>query len=294
MRVKELWRYPVKSLQGKRLREALVTTDGLDGDRRYAIFDLATRARADRTARPGALVRIGSLTANGSVQITMPDGSAADGDDALSDWLGRRVALRSAGEAAGRRYEDVVDFEREHSSAWRAFQGAPGPFHDSSREHVSLVSTQTIGAWDRRRFRTNVLLEGAGEDALVGSSVGLGEAVLGISGKIQQCVMVTRPQPGGIDRDLDVSRDRAPAIRVPGGRRARRPRRHRARRRRAATGIAATAARRAPIWKDLAASMHALRADMWPCLPFNLPAIIAAEEGTGATPYRNGQYAQRT
>ena len=206
MRVQELWRYPVKSLQGERVREALVTADGLDGDRRYAIFDLGTGMGLTARRIPGLLFASASLTADGGVRITLPDGSAADGDDALSDWLGRRVALRSAGEDAGRRYEDVVDFEREQSSAWKAFEGAPGPFHDSSRARVSLLSTQTIGAWDRRRFRPNVLLEGAGEDALIGSSVRLGEAVLHIGGKIQRCVMVTRPQPGGIDRDLDVLR----------------------------------------------------------------------------------------
>jgi uncharacterized protein YcbX len=42
LRVTELWRYPVKSLQGERLDAAMVTGDGLDGDRRYAIFDLDT------------------------------------------------------------------------------------------------------------------------------------------------------------------------------------------------------------------------------------------------------------
>ncbi len=206
MRVQELWRYPVKSLQGERLREALVTADGLDGDRRYAIFDLGTGLGLTARRVPELLFASASLTADGSVRITLPDGTFADGDDALSGWLGRRVALRSADQDAGRRYEDVVDFEREQSSAWKAFEGAPGPFHDSSRARVSLVSTQTIGAWDRRRFRPNVLLEGAGEDALIGSRVGLGEAVLDIGGRIQRCVMVTRPQPGGMDRELDVLR----------------------------------------------------------------------------------------
>ncbi len=206
MRVKELWRYPVKSLQGERLHEALVTTEGLDGDRRYAIFDQATGLGLTARRVPELLFASASLTADGGVRITLPDGSAADGDDALSGWLGRRVALRSAGEDAGRRYADVIAFEREQSSAWRAFEGAPGPFHDSSRARVSLVSTQTIGTWDRRRFRPNVLLEGAGEDALIGSSVSLSEAVLDIGGTIKRCVMITRPQPGGLDRDLDVLR----------------------------------------------------------------------------------------
>lgn len=206
MRVKELWRYPVKSLQGERLPGALVTIDGLDGDRRYAIFDLDTGLGLTARRVPQLLFASASLTNDEGARITLPDGSAADGDDALSDWLGRRVTLRSAGDAVGRRYEDVADFEREQTSAWKAFEGAPGPFHDSSRARVSLVSIQTIGSWDRRRFRPNVLLQGAGEDTLTGSRVSLGEAVLDISGKIQRCVMITRPQPGGIDRDLDVLR----------------------------------------------------------------------------------------
>jgi uncharacterized protein len=206
VRVNELWRYPVKSLQGERLPEAPVTADGLGGDRRYAIFDLGSGFGLTARRVPQLLFAAASLTPHGGVRITLPDGSVADGDDALSDWLGRRVALRSAAQDTGRRYENVVDFERERSSAWRAFEGAPGPFHDSPRARVSLVSTQTIGGWDRRRFRANVLLEGAGEDTLTGSRVGLGEAVLDIGGTIQRCVMVTRAQPGGIDRDLNVLR----------------------------------------------------------------------------------------
>jgi hypothetical protein len=42
LRVTELWRYPVKSLEAERLDAAMVTGDGLDGERRYAIFDLDT------------------------------------------------------------------------------------------------------------------------------------------------------------------------------------------------------------------------------------------------------------
>jgi uncharacterized protein YcbX len=30
----ELWRYPVKSLQGERLESVVATADGLEGDRR--------------------------------------------------------------------------------------------------------------------------------------------------------------------------------------------------------------------------------------------------------------------
>lgn len=206
MRVKALWRYPVKSLRGERLDEAIVTADGIDGDRRYAVVDLDTGHGLTGRRVPGLLFASASLTTDGGVSIILPDGTVADGDEMLSDWLGRRVALRRAEENVGGRYEDVIDFEREQTSAWKTFDGAPGPFHDSPRARVSLVSTGTIGAWDPRRFRANILLDGNGEDALVGTSIALGDALLHIAGHIQRCVMVTRPQPGGIDRDLDVLR----------------------------------------------------------------------------------------
>jgi uncharacterized protein len=206
LRVTELWRYPVKSLQGERLDAAMVTADGLDGDRRYAIFDLDTGLGLTARRVPELLFASARLTADGRMRITLPDGSLADGDDALSAWLKRRVALRSAEQNAGRRYEDVVDFEREQQSGWRTFEGAPGAFHDSGRARVSLLSTATIGAWDRRRFRANVLLAGEGEDRLLGSRIGIGEATLEIGSEIRRCVMVTRPQPGGIDRDLGILR----------------------------------------------------------------------------------------
>jgi len=206
LRVTELWRYPVKSLQGERLDAAIVTGDGLDGDRRYAIFDLDTGLGLTARRVPELLLASATLTADGHVRITLPDGSLADGDDALSAWLGRRVALRSAEQNAGSRYEDVIDFDREQSSDRKTFEGASGPFHDSQRARVSLLSTATIGAWDPRRFRANILLDGTGEDALVDSSIALREAILNISRRIQRCVMVTRPQPGGIDRDLSILR----------------------------------------------------------------------------------------
>ncbi len=65
-----------------------------------------------------------------------------------------------------RRYENPLD--ADHDADWIVFDGAPGPFHDSARTRVSLVSTGTLGTWDRRRFRANVLLDGDGEDAFVG------------------------------------------------------------------------------------------------------------------------------
>jgi hypothetical protein len=146
------------------------------------------------------------LSDDGGVDITLPDGSVTRDDDALSAWLGRRVTLRSAGSEVPRQYESPVDFEDEAMSDWTPWDGAAGAYHDSARARVSLVSVATIGAWDPRRFRANVYLDREGEDALVGSKVILGEATLDVGKQLERCVMTTRAQAGGVERDLEVLR----------------------------------------------------------------------------------------
>ena len=218
MQVLELWRYPVKSLLGERLDRVEVTTDGFRGDRQWAIFDVDTGFGLTARRKPELLFASARLGHTGDVEITLPDGSVASDDDALSTWLGRHVTLRSADEGVARRYENPVDFEQEAASDWSPFDGAGGAFHDLARARVSLVSTATVGAWDRRRFRANVLLDGEGEDELVGSQMALGDAVLDVGMRIARCVMTTRAQPGGVERDLDVlrtiNRDRAGCLAV--------------------------------------------------------------------------------
>ncbi len=205
MQVAELWRYPVKSLQGERLTTVDVGPEGLAGDRQWALFDVATGYGLTARRVPDLLFLSGRLRADGHVEVVVPNGTVTSDDAVLSEWLGRSVALRAAADAPGERlYENPNEVGAAGEYDWDAFPGARGAFHDSSRTRVSLVSTGTLGTWDRRRFRANVVLDGAGEDALVGRRVGLGGAVLDVVKQVDRCVMVTRPQPGGIGRDNGV------------------------------------------------------------------------------------------
>jgi len=206
MRVLEIWRYPVKSLQGEQLGRVDLGPAGLEGDRRYALFDVETGFGLTARRQPELLFASATATTGGPPTITLPNGAEARDDDTLSDWLGRRVELRCTDHQDVRRYENVSDFENEPTSAWEPFDGASGAFHDIEGATVSLLSTASIGDWDRRRFRPNLLLDGSGEDDLVGSRVRTGAAVLAVNAPIERCVMTTRPQPGSIDRDLDVLR----------------------------------------------------------------------------------------
>ncbi len=206
MRVVQLWRYPVKSLQGEQVDSVQVGPQGLDGDRRFAIFDEETGFGLTARRAPQLLFAAARVRADGGVEVILPDGAVATGDADLSVWLGRPVTLRSAAEEGARQYENPADFEDEATSGWEPFSGSTGAFHDSPRATVSLASVSTLGDWAPRRFRANVLLDGPGEDDLVGARAALGGATVDVRMRIERCVMVTRPQPGDIDRDLDVLR----------------------------------------------------------------------------------------
>jgi uncharacterized protein len=205
MRVLELWRYPVKSLQGERLAEAAIDALGIAGDRRWALFDRDTGLGLTARRVPELLFGASRLRADGGVEVVLPDGTVTADEAILSEWLGRRVELRAAteeGEAPT--YEAPTDDLAPDPAEWMQWEGAPGPFHDSPRIRLSLVSTGTLGTWDRRRFRANVVLDGEGEDELPGRAADLGEVRLQFGRGIGRCVMTTRPQAGGIARDTSV------------------------------------------------------------------------------------------
>jgi len=206
MVVAELWRYPVKSLQGERLTEAAVDALGIAGDRRWALFDLDTGLGLTARRVPELLFASARLREDGGVEVVLPDGTVTEDAGVISGWLGRRVELRAADDRGDvlPTYETPADEDVPDPTEWLQWEGAPGPFHDSPRIRLSLVSTGTLGTWDRRRFRANVVLDGAGEDGLRGREADLGEVRLRFGLPISRCVMTTRPQPGGIARDTSV------------------------------------------------------------------------------------------
>lgn len=108
--IRSIWRYPVKSMGGEKLSEATIATDGLAGDRAYALVDEpdVRVASAKLPRKWGRLLHLraryaspdNSVTGRSRVQITFPDGEVrmsddARIDDALSEFVGRRVRLTS-------------------------------------------------------------------------------------------------------------------------------------------------------------------------------------------------------
>lgn len=201
--VTELWRFPVKSLGGERVERVGVTGLGLDGDRRWGVVDRTTGRVLTARREPRLLFASARLVAADRVAVTLPDGTETDRSEDLAAWLDRDVALERAGDVGGV-FEAPHDAERE--ADWVTWQGPPGAWHDSRRSRLSLVTLATLGAWDRRRFRSNVVLDGSGEDGLVGQRVKVGSCLLDVTKQIDRCVMVTRAQPG-VPEDRDVLRE---------------------------------------------------------------------------------------
>jgi uncharacterized protein YcbX len=211
MQISEIWRFPVKSLQGERLPQAQVGPAGIEGDRAWALLDVETERHLTARREPGLLMAAASVTGTGAdlgVQITLPDGSVAADDDALSAWIGRPVRLVSTGEGGGR-FETQAD--ETETGEWFTWEGGDASFHDSGRRTLSLVSESAFGTWDRRRFRINLILDADGDLDLVGQQVQVGEVKVDVAKRIDRCVMTTRPQPAheagpAIEQDLSVLR----------------------------------------------------------------------------------------
>jgi uncharacterized protein len=202
VRVAEIWRYPVKSAQGEPVARSAVAGLGLDWDRRLALVDVTT-GRALTARREPKLLMLSAAVAGDRVRLTTPEGTVLESDDDLSAWLGRPVHLAHPPTDRPPEYESPVDNEDE-SGPWQIWTGPTDVWHDSARTRVSILSTASLRDWPVRRFRPNVLVDGAGEDDLVGRRIAIGSVLLDVTKRIDRCVMVTRPQPGGIERDHSV------------------------------------------------------------------------------------------
>lgn len=174
------------------------------------------------------------------VEVTFPDGSVLRSDDdgldeALSALLGRRVKLASTApegagfeelwpDIAGLAPQGVIDGTRvrdeETGEVISRFDlsamGAPGTFFDLSPLHVLTTATLdrlrelAPGAtFDVRRYRPNVVLDGAGEGFVEndwpGSVLTLGGATVTASLATMRCVMTTLAQ-GDLPADADTLR----------------------------------------------------------------------------------------
>jgi uncharacterized protein YcbX len=221
MRLVQIARYPVKSLQGEGVADAQIEPDGVRGDRRWGIRDETTGKVLTARRAPELLFASAVLAPAGTPEITLPTGVTCHGpgagtDAALSDWLGRPVRLVNAVGMPAARAEFFADATDDASEAVEWTMPA-GRFVDAMPLLVlTTASLRTAAAlhpdgdWQLRRFRPNLVVDGAGdgwaEDAWCGrSTVRIGDVELQPQEPCMRCTMVTRPQPA-LDQDRDIFR----------------------------------------------------------------------------------------
>jgi uncharacterized protein YcbX len=219
IRVIEVVRYPVKSLQGEVLAEAEIDADGMRGDRGWGLRDESTGKILTGRRMPELLFASAVLGPDGTPTVTLPTGVVCQGpgeqtDAALSQWLGRSVRLvssKDAPPASAEYFEDSTD-DSSRAIEWTM---PAGRFVDAMPLLVlTTASLRTAAAlypdgdWDVRRFRPNLLvdIDGDGwvEDAWCGhATLRVGDAVLRPQQPCIRCTMPTRPQPSLVeDRDI--------------------------------------------------------------------------------------------
>ena len=228
--VRELWRYPVKSMVGEQLSAVAVTERGVEGDRRFALIDSETGhvVSAKNPRRWPTMFAFQARLRSGAatdVEITLPDGTilvsdASEVNAVLSERLGRNVTLTSVppSQPVLEQFSPNLEGLSERDSE-ATVKIPPTTFFDEAPVH--LLTTATLqalqlchpdGRFDVRRFRPNVLIEsgisasGFVENDWQGRIVMIGAQVrLVVTSRCARCVMTTLPQQG-LPQDLAILR----------------------------------------------------------------------------------------
>ena len=220
--VKALWRYPVKSMAGTKLDEALVTEGGILGDRAYAVIDRAS-GRVGSAKTPKKWAGLLALAAEfveppapgaplPPVRIAWPDGTAVASDDGgadarLSETLGRPVTLTTERPEAPS-VERLDPLAAEETIVDIGELMMAGRFSDYAALHLMTTATMArlatlrpASVFNARRFRPNVTIatpegdSGFVENDWVGRELAIGDEVrLRISDPTPRCSVPTLAQ----------------------------------------------------------------------------------------------------
>lgn len=223
------WRYPVKSAAPEAAGQLTLTSDGVLGDRLWAVIDAedGTVVSAKHPARGGRLLQVAAAYHEQTGEVTVlvaghgghPAGSAAAAT-AVSEWLGRPVTLT-----------DIVPDGLRLHRLWPEDPGLVPEWEQGARPGAEAV-TEVAGARRRRfadygpvhllttgelarleqerghpvpplRFRPNLLLDLPAAPA-PGTVLRIGEVTLRVDLPTPRCVIPSLPQPGaaGVDPGL--------------------------------------------------------------------------------------------
>ena len=208
MSVLQIWRYPVKSLQGESLNSTEVT-DVIPGDRGWGIIDNQTGLLLSAKRVPRLLEGQARIIRDHCV-LTIDRNECSSEDEKinekLSDWLERPVTLSRPNTGEIRNIE--IEWDDGTAEILKdpdvfEFSTAPGWFFDSSSS-LNLIGSATLdflekrvgtGSGDVRRFRPNLLVKTEKpfeENDWVGKDLRIGTAEVFVKKRTDRCIVITR------------------------------------------------------------------------------------------------------
>jgi MOSC domain-containing protein len=179
VKIKEIWRYPVKTMAGEKLHRVGVGALGIEGDRVVHVENVDGRVITSRS-HPRFLGHKGTMVADGSVMV---DGRPWDSAEVASE---------------------VVDIVGPGAKLVR-FDGA-------ERFDVLPLLVATDGAiaafgYDHRRLRPNIVIggvDGLGEREWPGACLRIGKVLIGVQDLRLRCIM-TSFDPDTLIQDKDIT-----------------------------------------------------------------------------------------
>jgi uncharacterized protein YcbX len=181
MKLKEIWRYPVKTMAGERLQRVELGPLGIEGDRVIHVEDARGRVVTSRS-HPRFLGHTGSLDARGEVLVDGRPWQSAEVAAEVRDMAGSGAKLV--------RYEGLERFD----------------------VLPLLIATDgAIAAFghDYRRLRPNLIIGGVpgmAEREWEGARLRIGKVLIGVQDLRLRCIM-TSYDPDTQVKDKEITRD---------------------------------------------------------------------------------------
>jgi uncharacterized protein len=175
MHVAHLWRYPVKSMRGEELTTAVVSEDGIAGDRLVQVVSPSGRYITSRT-HPRLLLHRATLDENAQILV--------DGEPWDLPAIAQRVGARLI------RYEGPERFD-----VLPLLIATDGAIQDFGRDY--------------RRLRPNIVIggvEGLAEREWEGKFLAIGDCIIAVDSLRMRCVMTTY-DPDTAEQDISVLHD---------------------------------------------------------------------------------------
>lgn len=195
-KIRDINRYPVKSLAGETLEVCDIESYGLAGDRYCAFYD-ETKEGWSRfvTARNiPSLLSYHAKFIDGDIEVTTPDGTVLGWDEQLLNEI-QKLSKKPL------TMSRLRDPHPQFPHLLSVDEASVLLVTDASLRRLEEVWGQPV---DHRRFRGNFVVA-VTEDSIfegdwIGQRLGIGEAELQIDSYCERCVMITM-DPDNLDRD---------------------------------------------------------------------------------------------